>query len=122
MIITHFTERLPYTSGLSLPIPASDDIRHGESGTPEEVVSLPGNGLTPPRLLICYSSYDGPAHVKAVMQLGAFIQQHMATQVEDVTFHGPNWPHSCYAGKFRITNRGNLTNWYDCTSYSLISN
>uniref|UniRef100_A0A3B3TMK1 Si:ch211-207e14.4 n=1 Tax=Poecilia latipinna TaxID=48699 RepID=A0A3B3TMK1_9TELE len=33
-----------------------------------------------PRLLICYSHYDGEAHVKAVMQLGAFIQQHMATQ------------------------------------------
>ncbi|XP_073326864.1 interleukin-17 receptor D [Pagrus major] len=59
----------------------SGEIRHRESGTPEEVVSLPGNRLTPPRLLICYSSYDGPAHVKAVMQLGAFIQQHMATQV-----------------------------------------
>uniref|UniRef100_H3C2N1 SEFIR domain-containing protein n=1 Tax=Tetraodon nigroviridis TaxID=99883 RepID=H3C2N1_TETNG len=34
-----------------------------------------------PRLLLCYSSRDGPAHVKAVLQLGAFIQQHMATQV-----------------------------------------
>ncbi|XP_042265605.1 interleukin-17 receptor D [Thunnus maccoyii] len=54
---------------------------HQESRTPEEVVSLPRNRLTPPRLLICYSGYDGPAHVKAVMQLGAFIQQHMATQV-----------------------------------------
>nr|XP_020473593.1 interleukin-17 receptor D-like [Monopterus albus] len=47
----------------------------------EEVVSLLRNRRTPPRLLICYSSYDGPAHVKAVMQLGAFIQRHMATQV-----------------------------------------
>ncbi|XP_051280991.1 interleukin-17 receptor D [Dicentrarchus labrax] len=54
---------------------------HPGSGTQEEVVSLPRNRLTPPRLLICYSSYDGPAHVKAVMQLGAFIQEHMATQV-----------------------------------------
>ncbi|XP_071331645.1 interleukin-17 receptor D [Trachinotus anak] len=55
--------------------------QHQESGTQEEVLSLPRSKLTPPRLLICYSSYDGPAHVKAVMQLGAFIQQHMATQV-----------------------------------------
>lgn len=44
-------------------------------------MSLPRNRPTPPRLLICYSSRDGPAHVKAVLQLGAFIQQHMATQV-----------------------------------------
>ncbi|XP_031732418.1 interleukin-17 receptor D [Anarrhichthys ocellatus] len=55
--------------------------QHQESGTQEEVMSLTRKRLTPPRLLICYSSYDGPAHVKAVMQLGAFIQQHMATQV-----------------------------------------
>ncbi|XP_074498936.1 interleukin-17 receptor D isoform X2 [Sebastes fasciatus] len=55
--------------------------RHQESGAQEEVMSLTSNRLTPPRLLICYSSCDGPAHVKAIMQLGAFIQQHMATQV-----------------------------------------
>ncbi|TKS77049.1 Interleukin-17 receptor D [Collichthys lucidus] len=73
-------ENHSYTPGFSLP--ASCDIQHHqEKGTQEEMVSLPGNRLTPPRLLICYSSYDGPAHVKAVMQLGAFIQQHMATQV-----------------------------------------
>ncbi|XP_034731820.1 interleukin-17 receptor D isoform X2 [Etheostoma cragini] len=54
---------------------------HQESGTQEEVMPLSKNGQTPPRLLICYSCNDGPAHVKAVMQLGAFIQQHMATQV-----------------------------------------
>lgn len=35
----------------------------------------------PPRLLICYSSNDGPAHVKVVLQLAAFLQKHMATQV-----------------------------------------
>ncbi|XP_061114629.1 interleukin-17 receptor D [Conger conger] len=35
----------------------------------------------PPRLLICYSNVDGPAHIRAVMLLAAFIQQHMATQV-----------------------------------------
>lgn len=69
----------------------SDIIKqHQESGTQEETMSLPRNRLTPPRLLICYSSYDGPAHVKAVMQLGAFVQQHMATQVVGLTFHGPN--------------------------------
>lgn len=55
--------------------------QHQESRTEEEVMSLPRDRLTPPRLLICYSSCDGPAHVKAVMQLGVFIQQHMATQV-----------------------------------------
>ncbi|XP_078110451.1 interleukin-17 receptor D isoform X5 [Sander vitreus] len=54
---------------------------HLESGTQEEVMPLSKNRPTPPRLLICYSSRDGPAHVNAVMQLGAFIQQHMATQV-----------------------------------------
>lgn len=62
----------------------SDIIKeHQESQTQEEVVAMPRHRLTPPRLLICYSSYDGPAHVKAVMQLGSFIQQHMATQVVD---------------------------------------
>jgi len=35
----------------------------------------------PPRLLICYSSNDGPAHVRVVLQLAAFLQKHMATQV-----------------------------------------
>ncbi|XP_062247065.1 interleukin-17 receptor D isoform X2 [Platichthys flesus] len=59
-----------------------DIIRqYHDSGTQEEMVSLPRSRLTPPRLLICYSSFDCPAHVKAVMQLGAFIQRHMATQV-----------------------------------------
>lgn len=60
--------------------------QHQESETQEEVLPLPRNSLTPPRLLICYSSNDGPAHVKAVMQLGAFIQQYMATQV--LSLHG----------------------------------
>lgn len=68
-----------------LPSPAPSDFQHGpESGTTDsgEVVVLPRGKMTaPPRLLICYSSRDGPAHVKAVMQLGAFIQQHLATQV-----------------------------------------
>ncbi|XP_047225163.1 interleukin-17 receptor D isoform X2 [Girardinichthys multiradiatus] len=54
---------------------------HEETKTQKEVVILPEYRVTPPRLLICYSGHDGPAHVKAVMQLGAFIQQHMATQV-----------------------------------------
>ncbi|KAK2851031.1 hypothetical protein Q5P01_007307 [Channa striata] len=55
--------------------------QHQENDAKEEVVTLPGNQKAPPRLLICYSSHDGPAHVKAVMQFGAFVQQHMATQV-----------------------------------------
>ncbi|XP_077457971.1 interleukin-17 receptor D isoform X1 [Stigmatopora argus] len=47
----------------------------------EEVMIPPENRKNPPRLLICYSSNDGPAHVNAVMKLGAFVQQQMATQV-----------------------------------------
>lgn len=35
----------------------------------------------PPRLLICYSRNDGSAHVNVVLQLAAFLQKHMATQV-----------------------------------------
>ncbi|XP_053704638.1 interleukin-17 receptor D isoform X1 [Synchiropus splendidus] len=59
-----------------------DIIRqHREHQAQEEVVSLASSRSSPPRLLICYSSCEGAAHVKAVMQLGAFIQQHMATQV-----------------------------------------
>lgn len=58
--------------------------RQQEVNAQEEAAPLPTNRATPPRLLICYSSNDGPAHVKAVMQLGAFIQQHMATQVRTV--------------------------------------
>lgn len=59
-----------------------DVISHDhESGTEGEVVALPGKRSSPPRLLMCYSSNDGPAHINAVMTLGAFIQQHMATQV-----------------------------------------
>eukprot|EP00066_Takifugu_rubripes_P029863 XP_011619129.1 PREDICTED: interleukin-17 receptor D-like [Takifugu rubripes] len=50
-----------------------------DDNSPEEVMAI--NRATPPCLLICYSSNDGPAHVKAVVQLGAFIQKHMATQV-----------------------------------------
>ncbi|XP_061637064.1 uncharacterized protein si:ch211-207e14.4 isoform X6 [Phyllopteryx taeniolatus] len=46
----------------------------------EEVLILSENQKSP-RLLICYSSNDGPAHVNAVMKLAAFMQQHMATQV-----------------------------------------
>ncbi|KAM3871552.1 interleukin-17 receptor D [Diretmus argenteus] len=54
---------------------------HQERSIQEEVMSLLTNRSTPPCLLICYSARDGPAHVRAVMQLGAFLQQHMATQV-----------------------------------------
>ncbi|KAJ3585803.1 hypothetical protein NHX12_012212 [Muraenolepis orangiensis] len=49
--------------------------------TQEEVTLLPRGSVTPPRLLICYCGKDGPAHIRAVMQLGAFVQQHMATKV-----------------------------------------
>ncbi|KAG7273995.1 hypothetical protein CRUP_011177 [Coryphaenoides rupestris] len=46
--------------------------------TQEVVTLLPRGGV--PRLLMCYCGKDGPAHVRAVMQLGAFVQQHMATK------------------------------------------
>ncbi|RVE71026.1 hypothetical protein OJAV_G00070580 [Oryzias javanicus] len=60
----------------------SEVIRqHEESRTPEEVVTLQRDCPTPPRLLICYSSRDGPAHFKAVNRFAAFVQQRMATQV-----------------------------------------
>ncbi|XP_029477255.1 interleukin-17 receptor D [Oncorhynchus nerka] len=54
--------------------------QHHDKNGNEEHVSLTSR-LTPPRLLICYSSDDGHAHVRAVMQLAVFLQQHMATQV-----------------------------------------
>lgn len=52
-----------------------------EQQRPEEVVSLPVDRPVPPGVLLCYSSSDGRAHVQAVLQLAAFIQQHMAAQV-----------------------------------------
>lgn len=38
---------------------------------------------SPPRLLICYSSNDGAAHVRVVLQLATFVQKHMATEVKN---------------------------------------
>ncbi|XP_034167614.1 interleukin-17 receptor D isoform X2 [Pangasianodon hypophthalmus] len=38
------------------------------------------NRTNPPRLLICYSSSDGSAHVRVVLQLATFVQKHMATE------------------------------------------
>ncbi|XP_070765792.1 interleukin-17 receptor D-like [Enoplosus armatus] len=81
VLLAALTRRRPKLQMKKLDIKPDVIKQHQESGTQEEVMALPRNRLTPPRLLICYSSYDGPAHVKAVMQLGAFIQQHMATQV-----------------------------------------
>lgn len=67
-------------SGL-FPASLSEMEQQDQDGNaPEEVMAI--NRATPPCLLICYSSNDGPAHVKAVVQLGAFIQKHMATQVQ----------------------------------------
>lgn len=57
-----------------------------EVKTEEKVMILSEKCKSPPRLLICYSSNDGPAHVNAVMKLGAFMQQHMATQVVHLAF------------------------------------
>ncbi|XP_022613296.1 interleukin-17 receptor D-like [Seriola dumerili] len=81
VLLSVFTRRRSKLQMKELDIKPDIIKQHQENGTQEEMVSLPRTRLTPPRLLICYSSYDGPAHVKAVMQLGAFIQQHMATQV-----------------------------------------
>ncbi|XP_027000954.1 interleukin-17 receptor D isoform X3 [Tachysurus fulvidraco] len=39
------------------------------------------NRTRPPRLLICYSSSDGSAHIRVVLQLATFLQKHMATEV-----------------------------------------
>uniref|UniRef100_A0A3P8US06 Si:ch211-207e14.4 n=1 Tax=Cynoglossus semilaevis TaxID=244447 RepID=A0A3P8US06_CYNSE len=73
---------LCYTSGMKTYTDIKPILKQHEDSTgQEEVVLLPGRRATPPRLLLCYSSRDGAAHVKAVLQLGAFIQQHMATQV-----------------------------------------
>ncbi|MBN3306585.1 I17RD protein, partial [Amia calva] len=41
----------------------------------------PSTQPRPPRLLLCYSNRDGPAHIGVVMRLAAFLQQHMSTQV-----------------------------------------
>lgn len=64
-------------------VPDSDIIKEHqeETNVQRDVTSWPTRKASPPRLLICYSSSDGPAHIKAVMKLGAFIQQHMAAQV-----------------------------------------
>lgn len=81
VLLSVLTRRRPKLKLKKFEIKPDIIKQHQESGTQEEVVSLPKTRLTPPRLLFCYSSHDGPAHIKAVMQLGAFIQQHMATQV-----------------------------------------
>ncbi|KAJ0064663.1 hypothetical protein NL108_011509, partial [Boleophthalmus pectinirostris] len=66
---------------LKLPIVPDFDMKeHQESKSQEEVISWPKTRTSAPKLLICYSSSEGPAHIKAVMKLGSFIQQHMATQ------------------------------------------
>ncbi|XP_034552657.1 interleukin-17 receptor D [Notolabrus celidotus] len=75
------TRRRPQLHMKRLNIKPDVITQDRESSTQEEVVALPSQRLSPPRLLMCYSSNDGPAHINAVMQLGAFIQQHMATQV-----------------------------------------
>ncbi|XP_035014000.2 interleukin-17 receptor D [Hippoglossus stenolepis] len=81
VLLAALTRRKPELQMEKRDIKPDITKQYHDSGSQEEMVSLPRSRLTPPRLLICYSSFDGPAHVKAVMQLGAFIQQHMATQV-----------------------------------------
>ncbi|CAN9515872.1 unnamed protein product [Ophioblennius macclurei] len=83
MLAAFFRRRPRFRMKKLKPSHMKPDIikQHEVSGAQEEVVPLSKSRPSPPRLLICYSSSDGPAHVKAVMHLGAFIQQHMATQV-----------------------------------------
>ncbi|XP_017266659.1 interleukin-17 receptor D [Kryptolebias marmoratus] len=81
VLLSALTCRTSKTCRKNLDIKPEIIRLHEENKTKEEVVLLPRARLTPPRLLICYSSCDGPAHVDAVLHLGAFIQQHMATQV-----------------------------------------
>ncbi|XP_054630031.1 interleukin-17 receptor D [Dunckerocampus dactyliophorus] len=64
-----------------LLIPEIIKQHEDERATEEEMVSLSKKRMSPLRLLICYSSHDGPTHVNAVMHLASFIQQHMATKV-----------------------------------------
>ncbi|KAK6466692.1 interleukin-17 receptor D-like [Huso huso] len=49
----------------------------------EDLFLVPGLGspVSPPRVFICYSSADGPAHVAVVMRFAAFLQQHASTRV-----------------------------------------
>ncbi|KAM6924937.1 LOW QUALITY PROTEIN: interleukin-17 receptor D [Xenentodon cancila] len=75
------TCRKPKRRRRKLQIKPDVILQRDESETQEVEVSFPGRRPTPPRLLICYSSYDGPRHVKAVLHFAAFVQQHMATQV-----------------------------------------
>ncbi|XP_061637017.1 interleukin-17 receptor D isoform X1 [Phyllopteryx taeniolatus] len=63
------------------PCIKSDLIEQLEEVKAQEEVLILSENQKSPRLLICYSSNDGPAHVNAVMKLAAFMQQHMATQV-----------------------------------------
>ncbi|RXM33773.1 Interleukin-17 receptor D [Acipenser ruthenus] len=57
-------------------------VRSG-SDLKEDLFLVPGLGspVSPPRVFICYSSADGPAHVAVVMRFAAFLQQHASTRV-----------------------------------------
>lgn len=83
VLVAAFTLTKVKTKFLKLTILPDLDIikEHQETSVQEDVLPWPMTRASPPRLLICYSTSEGPAHVKAVMKLGAFIQHHMATQV-----------------------------------------
>ncbi|XP_062397135.1 interleukin-17 receptor D [Sardina pilchardus] len=66
------------------PVNASPDIYQQFLVKPEEpcvAVTTPVQNSIPPSLLIVYSSADGPAHVRVVLLLAAFLQKHMAIKV-----------------------------------------
>ncbi|XP_017343231.1 interleukin-17 receptor D [Ictalurus punctatus] len=61
-------------------IPSDINEEYYDDYTEHQFVPV-ANKPNPPRLLICYSSSDGSAHVKVVLQLATFVQKHMATEV-----------------------------------------
>ncbi|KAM9445389.1 interleukin-17 receptor D isoform 2-T2 [Clarias gariepinus] len=61
-------------------IPSDITEEYFDEYTDHKFVPVP-NRTNPPRLLICYSSRDGSAHVRVVLQLATFVQKHMAAEV-----------------------------------------
>ncbi|XP_029115939.1 interleukin-17 receptor D isoform X2 [Scleropages formosus] len=57
-------------------------VKSSRSGVMHEECRLVSSGaVRPPRLLILYSSADGPAHIGVIVHLAAFLRQHLAVQV-----------------------------------------
>ncbi|KAG5282617.1 hypothetical protein AALO_G00057970 [Alosa alosa] len=72
------------TKKYATPVNACPDIYQQFLVKPEEpcvAVTTPVQNSMPPSLLIVYSGTDGPAHVRVVLHLAAFLQRHMAIKV-----------------------------------------